>query len=101
MRRGDIWRYEGVAPRPGQSPLRLIVSADAINRNDSLPVVLAVHVVDADPDSLLAVAVGDLGWARALSIEPVIRRRLVERVGEATGPEMESVGNALRAIQDL
>ncbi len=63
-----MWRYESVAARPGAPTSRLIVSADAINANDQLPVVLAVHVVDTDPESRLAVRVGDHGWARALSI---------------------------------
>jgi mRNA-degrading endonuclease toxin of MazEF toxin-antitoxin module len=96
-----VWRYEPVAARPGQSTLLLIVSADVINDNDDLPVVLAVHVVDTDPGSLLAVRVGDRGWARALSIEPVLRRRLVEHVGSADADTMDAVSNALRAVQDL
>ena len=96
-----MWRYEAVAARPGAPTLRLIVSADAINANQELPVVLAVHVVDTDPDSLLAVRVGDHGWARALSIEPVMRRRLAERVGAADDAAMDAISNALRTVQDL
>jgi mRNA-degrading endonuclease toxin of MazEF toxin-antitoxin module len=79
----------------------LIVSADAINDNDELPIVLALHVVAEDPGSLLAVRVGEHGWARALSIEPVLRRRLVERVGTADADTMDAVAGALRAVQDL
>lgn len=101
MRRGEVWRYQPVAERPGQSNLRLIISANAINDVDELPIVLAVHVVDTDPESLLAVQVGDHGWARVLSIEPVLRRRLVERVGMADAETMEAVDTALRAAQDL
>lgn len=101
MRRGEIWRYQPVAARPGQPTLRLIVSADAINTNDQVPVVLTVHLVDADPDSLLAVRIGEHGWARALSIEPAMRNRLVEQVGVAGHDVMEQVSNALRAVQDL
>ncbi|HWG98938.1 MAG TPA: type II toxin-antitoxin system PemK/MazF family toxin [Pilimelia sp.] len=101
MRRGEIWRYEPVAARPGQSSLRLIVSADAINNNPDLPVVLSVHVVDTDPGSLLATRVGEYGWARALSIEPVLRRRLTERVGQADAAVMDAVASTLRAVQDL
>jgi mRNA-degrading endonuclease toxin of MazEF toxin-antitoxin module len=81
--------------------LRLVVSADVVNANDDLPIVLAVHLVDHDPGSLLAVRVGEHGWARALSIEPVMRRRLVERVGIADEAAVEQVANALRAVQDL
>lgn len=100
MRRGEVWRYQPVAIRPGASTLRLIVSADAVNTAD-LPVVLAVHIVPDDPDSLLAVRVGEQGWARALSIEPVMRSRLVERVAVADAETMEHLAAALRAVQDL
>jgi mRNA-degrading endonuclease toxin of MazEF toxin-antitoxin module len=100
VRRGDVWRYEPAAPRPGQSRLRLIVSSDIVNEVD-LPVVLALHLVDEDPDSLLAVRVGEHGWARAMSIEPIMRRRLIERVGAADLDTMDGVNAALRAVQDL
>lgn len=101
MRRGEVWRYQPAVVRPGQPTLRLVVSADAVNRDDQLPVVLALHLVDTDPDSLLAVRVGDHGWARALSIEPVLRQRLVEHVATAEPDTMEQVSTALRAAQDL
>jgi mRNA-degrading endonuclease toxin of MazEF toxin-antitoxin module len=101
VRRGEVWRYEPVAARPGQPTLRLIVSADAVNANDELPIVLALHIVAEDPGSLLAVRVAEHGWARALSIEPVLRRRLVEQVGTADTDAMEAVAGALRAVQDL
>lgn len=100
-RRGEVWRYEPIAARPGQPTLRLIVSAEVINDNEDVPIVLALHLVDEDPGSLLAVRVGEHGWARALSIEPVMRRRLVERVGTTNAETMEQVSNALRAVQDL
>jgi hypothetical protein len=37
VRRGDLYRYEPVMDRAGQSTTRLIVSADAVNANDELP----------------------------------------------------------------
>ena len=101
MRRGEIWRYEAVAPRQGDSNLRLIVSSDAINAVTAIPVVLALRLTDADPGSLLSVRIGDRGWARALTIEPVVRRRLVEHVDSADTETMEAVNVALRAVQDL
>ncbi len=101
MRRGEIWRYDPAVSRPGQSRTRLIVSADVINDHAGLPIVLGLHLVDEDPDSLLAVRVGEYGWARALSIEPVIRRRLVERLGTADADAMNNVDAALRAVHDL
>jgi mRNA-degrading endonuclease toxin of MazEF toxin-antitoxin module len=101
VRRGEVWRYQPVAARPGQPTLRLIVSTNAVNGNDGIPVVLALHIVDADPQSLLAAKVGDHGWARALSLELVMRSRLVERVDVADNTTMEAVGTALRAAMDL
>lgn len=101
MRRGEVWRYQPIAARPGQPTLRLIVSTDVINGNDGVPVVLALHIVDSDPQSLLAAKVGDHGWARALSIEPVMRSRLVERVDVADDATMEAVATAIRAAMDL
>ena len=91
MRRGDLYRYEPVMARAGQSTTRLIVSADAVNANDELPTVYAMHVVDSDPGSLLAVRVAELGWAFALEIDRPPRRRLVEHLGRATPEELEQV----------
>jgi mRNA-degrading endonuclease toxin of MazEF toxin-antitoxin module len=101
VRRGEVWRYEPVVNRPGQPTLRLIVSADVLIANPDLPVILTLHLVDTDPDSLLAVRIGQYGWARALSIEPAQRRRLAERIGGATADEMDDVAAALRAAQDI
>lgn len=101
MRRGEIWRYTPAIARPGQPTLRLVVSADFLNTNPDLSIVLALQVLETDPDSLMAFPVGDQGWARALSVEPVLRRRLVEHVGTANAAEMDQVNNALRAVQDL
>lgn len=55
MKRGELWRYEPIINRPGHPTARLIVSADSVNRNEVLPVVYVMHVVDTDPQSLLAV----------------------------------------------
>jgi len=63
--------------------------------------VLALHVVPDDPGSLLAVQVGEHGWARALSIEPVLRSRLAEQLGTVDAETMDNVSSALRAVQDL
>ena len=69
MRRGEVWRYEPVIARAGQSTLRLVVSADSINADDALPTVYVMQVVETDPGSLLAVRIGDLGWAFALLVD--------------------------------
>jgi mRNA-degrading endonuclease toxin of MazEF toxin-antitoxin module len=87
--------------RAGQSTTRLIVSADAINTNEDLPVVYAMHVVDSDPGSLLAVRIGEFGWAFALEIDRPPRRRLVEHLGHASPEELEQVDNAIRAAFEV
>jgi hypothetical protein len=45
MRRGEIYRFEPVINRPGQSTKRLVVSADAVNDNERIPYCFAMHVV--------------------------------------------------------
>lgn len=99
--RGEVWRYATAINRPGLSTARLVVSAAAINRAEQLPVVLALHVVDTDPGGLLAVGLGEHGWASALSIEPSLRSRLVERLAVIDPATMDRVDAALRAAQDL
>ena len=101
MRRGEVWRYRPVLQRPGQSTLRLIVSADAINVAEDLPVVLGLHILDSDPGGLLAVYLEPHGWASALTIEAVLRRRLIDHVHTAKPETLELVDAALRAAQDL
>jgi mRNA-degrading endonuclease toxin of MazEF toxin-antitoxin module len=101
VRRGDLYRYEPVMARAGQSTTRLIVSADAVNESSGVPAVYAMHVVDSDPGSLLAVRIGDAGWALALQIDRPPRRRLVEHLGRATAAELEQVDNAVRAVFDV
>lgn len=101
MRRGDLYRYQPVLQREGQSTLRLIVSDDALNANPQIPTVFAMHVVADDPGGLLAVRIATFGWAFALEIDRPLRRRLVEKVGEATAEEMDAVDNALRATFSL
>jgi mRNA-degrading endonuclease toxin of MazEF toxin-antitoxin module len=87
--------------RAGQSTTRLIVSADAVNANDGLPTIYAMHIVDSDPGSLLALKVGEFGWAFAMEIDRPPRRRLVEHLGRATSEELEQVDNAIRAVFEV
>lgn len=101
MRRGEVWRYEPIIARAGQSTSRLIVSADAVNADDTVPTVYVMQMVADDPGSLLAVRIGDLGWAFALLMDRPVRKRLVERIGVATAEEMEQVDTALRATFEL
>lgn len=86
--------------RSGQALLRLIVSANALNAGD-VPVLIGLHVVDRDPGSLLAPAVGENGWAVVTTIERVLRSRLAEQVDAASVEEMANVELALRAALGL
>jgi hypothetical protein len=99
MQRGEIWSYTPVIPRPGISIMRLIVSADVINDSES-PWVIGLHLVDDNPNSLLAPRVGDW-WAVVTTMERVMRSRLGEQMGAATADEMRQVDIALKACLDL
>ncbi len=87
--------------RQGQSTVRLIVSANGVNDVESLPIVCGVHVLDSDPGDLLAVHVESWGWASALTLERVMRRRLVERIGAVPQAALEQVDASLRAVLEL
>jgi mRNA-degrading endonuclease toxin of MazEF toxin-antitoxin module len=87
--------------RAGQSTDRLVVSSDPINSATALPTVYTMQMVDIDPGSLLAVRIGEHGWALATAIERPVRKRLVERLGQADPEEMEQIDNALRATFDV
>ena len=101
MRRGEIWRYQPVVARPGSSLARLLVSADGVNQVNELPVILGVQIAGTDPGGLLAVEVAPWGWASALGVEQVLRRRLEERLDVVAPEIMEQVDAALRAALDL
>ncbi|QJY51221.1 hypothetical protein [Pseudonocardia broussonetiae] len=99
-RRGEIRQYVPVLPRPGQSLLRVIISADGLNQA-SLPVVLGLQVVERDPGSILAVRLGSLGWAVVTTVEAVLKSRLGKVAGMATAEEQEALNQALKAALDL
>jgi len=101
VQRGEIWAYRPALPRPGQSLLRLILSAEGVNRNSALPVVIGAQVLDRDPGGLLSVHLHPHGWLSLLTIEAVLRSRLDERVGTATPDEMAAVEVALAAMLDM
>ncbi len=103
MRRGEIWRYDPVIRRGDAPALRLIVSADGINLAEpaDAPVVFGVHVVATDPGKLLAVRLDPHGWASAMTLETVIRRRLVDHVDTLDTATMDLVDAALRAALEL
>lgn len=100
MRRGEVYEYVPVLPRPGQSRARLIISSQGVNDAEH-PAVLGLHVLDRDPGGLLSISVGDLGWASVMTIEAVLRSRLGALIYTCTDDELDTVSNALRAAQDL
>ena len=100
LHRGEVYTYTPVLPRPGQSLLRVIVSADALN-DSSIPITLGLQVVDHDPGSLLSVHLAGHGWAVATTIEQVMKRRLGELAGRISTDEQHAVDNALRAALEL
>ena len=100
MQRGEVYEYIPVIPRPGQSRMRLIISAQGINEADH-PVVLGLQVLDRDSGGLLSIRLAHLGWASVLTIEAVLKSRLGNLVYTATEDEMNSVSIALPAAQDL
>lgn len=96
-RRGEVWEYKPVVARTDTADLRLVVSTDAVNGSE-FPAVLAMRIEPEDPGGVLAVRVGSHGWALALTVQPTMRSRLVDRVDAET---MEHVDAALRAVLDL
>jgi hypothetical protein len=100
LHRGEVYAYTPVLPRPGQSLLRLIVSADALN-DSAIPIILGLQVVDHDPGSLLSVRLEGHGWAVVTTIEQVIKRRLAELAGTISVDELRAVDDALRAALEL
>ena len=100
LHRGEVYVYTPVLPRPGQSLLRLVVSADALN-DSPIPVTLGLQVVDQDPGSLLAVRLEGHGWAVVTTIEQVMKRRLGALVGTIAPDEQRAVDDALRASLEL
>jgi hypothetical protein len=96
--RGEVWRYDPVLPpREGRSYLRLIVSADELNRLPGQRLVRGVQVVARDPGELLAVWTS-FGWAAVMTSEVIIARRLVEHVGTVSVEELAAVDVAIRAM---
>jgi mRNA-degrading endonuclease toxin of MazEF toxin-antitoxin module len=98
VRRGEIWTYLPVLQRAGQSLHRLVLTPDDYNAQSARVTVLTAHVVDVDPGDQIAVRVDDIGWATLGLLEATPKRRLAEKVGEATPEQMTSVARVLGAL---
>lgn len=98
--RGEVWRYDPVINRPGLSILRVILSADGWNADPENRIVMGAHVVDRDRGGLVNVGTAH-GWVALTTIEPILRRRLIEQVGALTDDELAAVDMAFRALFDV
>ncbi|MFE3441421.1 hypothetical protein ACFXNW_00155 [Nocardia sp. NPDC059180] len=98
MRRGELWLYH-----PHGSPRHrtvVLISSDGINESPR-PWLIAAEVLDQDPQDILAVQLGALGWVHAGNIGRIYRGWLAEQVDEAEPETMDRIDTALRAAMDL
>ncbi|MBF6098996.1 hypothetical protein [Nocardia cyriacigeorgica] len=98
MRRGELWLYH-----PHGSPRHrtvVLISSDGINESPR-PWLIAAELLDQDPQDILAVPLGSLGWVHAGNIGRIYRGWLAERVDEADAETMDRLDTALRAAMDL
>jgi mRNA-degrading endonuclease toxin of MazEF toxin-antitoxin module len=100
VRRGEVWR---VLVLGRSERVVVVVGQDQITaaRDD----VLCVHI-DQSPGltgSLLAVPIDQpvTGYARAVTVGPLLKKSFVERLGELDDTTQEQLDIALRAALDL
>lgn len=99
MRRGELRSYTRPST-PGQIRTVLVLSSDGIN-DSPRPWLLGIELRDRDPGDLLAIPVGDRGWAYAGDLNRIYRSWLGERVGVLDGTTLARLDGALRAALDL
>lgn len=97
MRRGEVWRYRGLA----RERLVLVVSDDQLNDRGEPIVVDVTDTGPTGPMALLTVRLNDLGFARCRRITFVEVDRFTERVAEAQAEQMDQVDAALRVALSL
>ncbi|MGH3837769.1 MAG: type II toxin-antitoxin system PemK/MazF family toxin [Pseudonocardiaceae bacterium] len=99
MRRGEVWRYQGISrARPV-----LVVSCDELNDAEQPIVVDVTPFSPQGAAALLTVRVGDElgGYARCRTIRFADVKRCTELLGTVPAPAMEQVDMALRAALSL
>jgi mRNA interferase MazF len=96
LRRGEIWRIEGVRERLG-----LVISSDVYNSTD-VPIVIVAEVVEEEllRDSPLAVAMGDYVVMPDRLSSPM-KKWFTECVDVADTETMLRVSRALRILQNI
>lgn len=99
MRRGEIWRYQGIS----RSRPVLVVSCDELNDADQPIVVDVTPFSPQGAAALLTVSVGDElgGYARCRTISFADSARFTEQLGTIPDSTMEQVDMALRAALGL
>ncbi|MPZ28578.1 MAG: hypothetical protein GEV12_19800 [Micromonosporaceae bacterium] len=97
MKRGDIWRYRGLA----RTRLVLVVSDDVLNERGE-PIV--VDVTDTGPEgpiALLTVRVGEWGFARCRRLTFADADRFDDQLAQLPAEVMDQVDVALRVALSL
>lgn len=97
MRRGEIWRYRGVA----RERLVLVVTDDALNVRDEPIVVDVTETGPEGPTALLTVRLGEWGFARCRRLTFAEADRFRERVTAAAPEVMDRIDAALRVALSL
>lgn len=97
MRRGDLWRYRGVA----RERLVLVVSDDALNERDEPIVVDVTATGPQGPTALLTVRLGEDRFARCRRVTFAEAGRFTELVGRTPPDVMDDVSAALRVALSL
>jgi len=100
IRRGELYSYTPVLPRPGQSTKRLVITDDRLN-DPQQSLAVGLLVMDDDPGGLLTVRVGDQGWVSPVRIERLLLSRLGDLLYVATDDELDQIAVAMRAAFDL
>lgn len=99
VRRGELRSY--VRPStPEQVRTVVILSSDGIN-DSPRPWLLGIELRDSDPGDLLAIPVGDCGWAYAGDLSRLYRAWLGQRLDEIHPTVLARLDGALRAALDL
>lgn len=99
MRRGEVWRYQGIS----RSRPVLVVSCDELNDAEQPIVVDVTSFSPRGAPALLAVRIGDElgGYARCRTISFADPKRFTELLGTVPETTMEQIEMALRAALSL
>jgi mRNA-degrading endonuclease toxin of MazEF toxin-antitoxin module len=97
VKRGEIWRYRGLA----RERLVLVVSDDQLNGRGEPIVVDVTESGPTGPMALLTVRLNGWGFARCRRLTFVEADRFAEPVAAATTDQLDQVDAALRVALSL